>query len=133
MTFDLKDEQEVGPSYWKMNSSVLKDNLYKTEVENAIKGINDLQLSNPIDWWDLFIMVVQGVTISYTKRKSKIENGLKRVIINQIHRLENINSDNMTTQQKKKTKHTTSKDIKKLLNMKYRDTKLGREDCRRMR
>ena len=132
MTFDLKDEQEIGPSYWKMNSSVLNDHLYKTEIENAIKGINDLQLSNPIDWWDLFIMMVQGVTISYTKRKSKIENGLKRVIINQIHRLENINSDNMTTQQKK-TKHTISKDIKKLLNMKYRDTKLGREDCRRMR
>ena len=101
MTFDLKDQQEIGPSYWKMNSSVLKDHLYKSEIENAIKGINDLQLSNPIDWWDLFIMVVQGVTISYTKRKSKIENGLKRVIINKIYRLEKINSVNMTAQQKK--------------------------------
>ena len=77
MTFDLNDQQDIGPGYWKMNSSILNDQPYKKEIEDAIKGINELQIDNPIDWWDIFIIVVRGITASYTKQKAKIKNELK--------------------------------------------------------
>ena len=84
MLFDLKVYQDLGPGYWKMNCSVLKDTAYIQEIEEAIQGINDLNITNPIDWWDLFIIVIQGVTKSYTKRKANIQKSLKRHIVAQL-------------------------------------------------
>ena len=100
MTFELKEPQDIGPGYWKMNSSILNDEPYRKEIEEAIKEINDLQINNPIDWWDLFIIVVRGITMSYTREKAKIKNGLKKVILNQIHDLEIVQYTDMTTKQK---------------------------------
>ena len=101
MTFDLKEEQEIGPGYWKLNSSILNDERYKEEIEEAVQGINNLQITNKIDWWDLFIIVTQGVSIRYTQQKARIKNSLKRVISNQLNFLEAIQYEDMTIQQKK--------------------------------
>ena len=71
MTFDLKEHQDIGRGYWKMNSSILNDDSYKKVIEEIIEGLNnDEDISDPIDWWDFFIQVVRGVTIDYTKKKS---------------------------------------------------------------
>ena len=48
MTFDFKEQQDIGTGYWKMNSSILKDDLYKNEIEKAIQGIKDLNIHNPL-------------------------------------------------------------------------------------
>ena len=56
-----------------MNSSVLHDSLYVTEIEEIFQELEALHIPNPVEWWDLFVMVVQGTTMSYTKRKSKIK------------------------------------------------------------
>ena len=45
-------------------------------------------IPNPVDWWDLFITVVQGVTMSYTKKKADIKRALKLFLISQITDLE---------------------------------------------
>ena len=102
MLFDLKVYQDLGPGYWKMNCSVLKDTAYIQEIEEAIQGINDLNITNPIDWWDLFIIVIQGVTKSYTKRKANIQKSLKRHIVAQLRQLESLNYDDMTVTQKER-------------------------------
>ena len=100
MSFDLNEHQDIGPGYWKMNSSILKDEPYKKEIEEAIKGLNELQIHNPIDWWDIFIIVVRGITATYTKQKAKIKNELKNVILKQIRKLENIQYVDMTKVQR---------------------------------
>ena len=73
MTFSWQEDMPIGPSPWKMNSSVLHDSLYVTEIEEIFQELEALHTSNPVEWWDLFIMVVQGKTMSYTERKAKIK------------------------------------------------------------
>ena len=67
MTFDWQEDKKIGPSPWKMNSSVLHDSLYVKEIEEIFQELEALQIPNPVEWWDLFIMVVQGTTMFYTK------------------------------------------------------------------
>ena len=78
MTFDWQKDKKIGPSPWKMNSSVLNDSPYVTEIEEIFQELEARHIPNPVEWWDLFVMVVlvQGTTMSYTKRKSKIRNSL---------------------------------------------------------
>ena len=85
-----------------MNSSVLKDELYKKEIEKAVQGIQELSVNNPINWWDLFIIVVRGVTKNYTKQKAKIKNGLKMFVLSQIQNLETVHDDDLRPTQKER-------------------------------
>ena len=102
LTFDLTEQQEMGPGFWKMNSSVVRDNAYKREIEEAVDGINRLEIDNPMDWWDLFIMVVRSITKTYTTKKAYTKNSLKSYILHNIQRLENIQYSDMTTRQKER-------------------------------
>ena len=92
-------DQNIGPSTWKMNSSVLDDPKYIEEIETAMVDLCELSL-NPLDWWDLFIMVVQGVSISYCKRKAKIKNCLKRYFTLKLDVLEKLDLSTLTLEQK---------------------------------
>ena len=65
MTFSINNDLDIGPGYYKMNSSVVNEPLYRKEVEKIFAEINDLQLQSSIDWWDLFVMVVRTITIKY--------------------------------------------------------------------
>ena len=49
LTFDLNEQQKIGPGFWKMNSSILNDLAYKREIEEAVDGINRLQIDNAMD------------------------------------------------------------------------------------
>ena len=86
----------MGPGFWKMNSSVVRDNAYKREIEEAVDGINRLEIDNPMDWWDLFIMVVRSITKTYTTKKAYTKNSLKSYILHNIQRLENIQYSDKT-------------------------------------
>lgn len=99
LTFEMQSDQDIGPSTWKMNSSVLDDPKFTDEIEIVMVDLSELDL-NPIDWWDLFIMVVQGVSISYSKRKAKIKNCLKRHITSKLEALEKLDSNTLTLKQK---------------------------------
>ena len=95
LTFNLQSEPEIGPSSFKMNSSVLNDKMYKDEIEEVYADLEEMNIENSVDWWDLFITVVVGVTISYTKRKARIKRDLKAFILKQINVLdeqENLNN-----------------------------------------
>ena len=99
MTFEI-NEQNRGPGIWKMNSSVLKDTTYKAEIEKIIQGINTLNITNPLDWWDLFIMVARSVTMDYSKRKAKVQQNLKKHVTTQIDHFESLTYTDMTEQQR---------------------------------
>ena len=100
MSCTVQNEQKRGPGYWKMNSSILNDPQYIKEIEETVQAINDLQIQNPIDWWDIFIMAVRSITIDYTKTKSQTQNKLKKQILKELEHLEEIDYVNMTVQQK---------------------------------
>ena len=72
MTFDFQFGRKIGPSTWKMISSALNDPIFMTEIEDIFKDLQSAPIEDPRDWWDMFIMVVHGTTISYTRRKAKI-------------------------------------------------------------
>ena len=88
-----------------MNSSILNDQEFKSEIDDIFSGLEALQIDNPLDWWDLFISVVSGATISYTKRKARIKNSLKKYYETQIQLLEGIDTDDLTNAQKSTYNH----------------------------
>ena len=99
MTFELHNDQKMGPSTWKMNSSVLNDPIFVKEIEEVFQGLQDMHITDPLEWWDLFIMVVQGTTMAYTKRKAKIKHGLKRFLTVKLETYEKLH--NLTVAQNK--------------------------------
>ena len=71
LTFDLKSDQDYGPGTWKLNSSVLKDQVFITRIEQAYEGIQGLQIDDPRRRFELFDIVRRGEAIRYTKEKAK--------------------------------------------------------------
>ena len=82
-----------------MNSSVLNDPIFVKEIEEVFQGLQDMHITDPLEWWDLFIMVVQGTTMAYTKRKAKIKHGLKRFLTEKLETYEKLH--NLTMAQNK--------------------------------
>ena len=88
MAFEMQNDQQRGPGTWKMNSSVINDRKYKSEIENIFEELNEIDIEDPVDWWDFFITVVQGTTIAYTKQKARVKNALKNFLLATIADLE---------------------------------------------
>ncbi len=103
MTFDLIPNQTIGPSSWKMNSSVVNDARYISEIEDIYTDLAAMDIQDPVDRWDLFITVVQGTTIAFTKRKARIQQALKKFLVKTIQNLEKV--DNLDTSQTKLYNH----------------------------
>ena len=104
MTFELRSGQGIGPGTWKMNSSYLHEPAYVAEIEGVVQELEDIDV-NPIDWWDLFTIVVQGTTISYSKHKAKIKKSLKTYLTKQLQSLEQIDRDKMNLEQRNNYEH----------------------------
>jgi len=100
LTFEIKQTQEIRPGYWKMNSSILQDKLYKKEIERIVNEIRQIHLRNPKEWWDLFILMTRSITIKYSKQKAEIRKQYKKAILYQIQKLEAIPTEQMTHKEK---------------------------------
>ena len=107
LTFDVHSEPEIGPSSFKMNSNVLDDKMYENEIEEVFTDLENMNIENPVDWWDLFITVIVGVTISYTTRKARIKRDLKTFLLKQINFLDEL--DNMNSHQTLQYKYYKSR------------------------
>ena len=105
MTFNLQEGQQIGPGYWKLNSSILKDNAYKKEIEDAYNSVNRQNIRNPIDWWNLFHCMVHAVTVEYTQNKAKVKSAVKKVIVGKIQQYESIETSKMTLRDKESYLH----------------------------
>ena len=115
-----------------MNSSILNDQEFKSEIDDIFSGLEALQIDNPLDWWDLFISVVSGATISYTKRKARIKNSLKKYYETQIQLLEGIDTDDLTNAQKSTYNHHKAR-LEEILNVRLEVTKSARRGSQNMR
>ena len=49
MTFAIATKVDIGPGYYKMNSSVVNEALYRREIDALFQEITGLQIANPID------------------------------------------------------------------------------------
>lgn len=110
---------QKGHSYWKMNNSLLKDSTYIEEVKSKIKSVkqqyvieNDAHHENtnevPLDemqfsindqlFFEVLLMEIRGVTISYASYKKKQELDKEAKLLQEIKNIEentNINYDNL--------------------------------------
>ena len=100
MSLNIKEEQNIGKSYWKMNSSILDDEQYKKAIEEAIRGIDELDINNDLDRWDLIILVIRSITKKYAKQKSRIKNAVKKYVLKELQELEKKTYDTLTVRQK---------------------------------
>ena len=88
VTFTLKEENERGPGFWKMNTSILKDRAYKTLVESIVSDVISLGIDDPIERWLVFTETVAIDTRAYCARKKAIERRLQTQCEMSIERLE---------------------------------------------
>ena len=94
--------RERGPGFWKLNQSLLKDEIYVTNLRAEIptfkqkySDVEDLSLK-----WDLTKMEIRGFTITYSKNKANKRKSAEIYFQNQINEL-----------YKKAEKHPNSKQI----------------------
>ena len=83
-----------------MNSSLINDSLYVGEIEDVFNEIEGLGITNPVDWWHLFITMVHGVSTEYSQRKAKVKRVLKDFFTDRMQCLESIDYDVMSFKQK---------------------------------
>ena len=88
VTFTLKEENERGPGFWKMNTSILKDRAYKILVESIVSDVISLGIDDPIERWLVFTETVAIDTRAYCARKRAIERRLQMQYEMSIEKLE---------------------------------------------
>ena len=99
ISFTLSDQQERGPIYWKMNSSVLRDRPYVIMIEETVNNINNLEITDARTWWDIFLTCVRSKTVTYTKRKHFLDANIRKRFSDEMVKLEAIPQDMTTAQQ----------------------------------
>ena len=99
ITLSLKSTKEKrGPSYWKFNSSLLKDKEYVTKInkvieESAVKHFSE----NKNIMWELIKMDIRSATISYSVYKQKERTVYESNLKTELSRLQKeINDTNNT-------------------------------------
>ena len=97
-------------------------------MEEVFKEISQLQINNSIDWWDLFVMVVQTVTTQHCKEMARIKRMLKNSIEKQINCLEANDGDELIWAQKEDYAYLKCKKSRTSSKKKSEDTKSGRKD-----
>ena len=99
MSFTIADQQERGPSYWKMNSSILNDLAYTRLVEDTVAKVNQVCGVNGPGWWELFLLCIRSKTLSYTKKKHFLEKEVMTHLRKDLQFYEAIPHDILTAEQ----------------------------------
>ncbi len=87
-TFIKKCPNEQGKSYYKMNTSILKDTKHREMIQDLADKIKNLASSDPIHKWQTFTLLVKSQSITYSKIKNRAKRRLKQKLHNEITRLE---------------------------------------------
>ena len=59
-----------GPGFWKMNTEVLKDELYQEKIKSLIKNILDTAIFSPTQKWEYIKIKAREFTQRYCKNKA---------------------------------------------------------------
>ena len=112
MSFKVKAQNEKGKGYYKMNTSILKDERYRKIVEETKEKIDAMQIQDPIEKWETFLMTIKTVSISYSQNKSKIKRNLKQQLVRKLSQIEEEPSNlenNLTLEEYNKVKEQLKK------------------------
>ena len=77
VSFTMKNINERGPGYWKMNTSIIKDPPFQIVVENTCEDVQRLNIEDPIEKWQVFIETIRLETQIYCSKKRYYENRIK--------------------------------------------------------
>ena len=80
LSFNIMPENERGPGYWKMNTSIIPDRTYGILIENIVNEISQLNLNDPIERWLVFIDAVRLETQIYCSKKKRVERTIKKIV-----------------------------------------------------
>ncbi len=71
---NLTDEVKRGPSFWKFNNALLRDEIYIEKLKNLINTQSQQQITVKDHGlkWDYIKSEIRQFTISYTKQKAKL-------------------------------------------------------------
>ena len=106
--FDINMENHTkGPGYFKLNSSILLENDYQTNIKNTvIETVEMNKDANPNTLWELIKGSIRNETIKYTSFKKKKENEEEKKLQKEIDDLEKHltldNNNNIKEQLKQK-------------------------------
>ena len=89
VSFKIQENNERGPGFWKMNTSILLDRAYSTIVESTVVDVLDLNIQDPIERWLIFIETIRIETVAYCTKKRQVEMTLKKQCEQIIKELEN--------------------------------------------
>ena len=73
VTFTMRSDNERGPGYWKMNTSIIKDPPFQRTIEKAFDDVQNLNIDDPIEKWHIFIETIRLETLVYISRKRFFE------------------------------------------------------------
>ena len=102
--FDINvDNQPKGTGYFKLNSSILLETQYQTNIKQSILETSEINKSaNPNTLWELIKGTIRNETIKYTSYRTKKENKEEKQLQKEIDTLEtqliNDHSDNINEQ-----------------------------------
>ena len=78
---------EIGKGYYKLNTSILKDQQYQELVKNAVEEVKTLN-GTDIERWITFLSIIKSESISYSQKKNKVKRSLKAQIKNDLNEIE---------------------------------------------
>ena len=78
LSFDIESTQEKGPGYWKLNTSILNDTAYVKLITDCINTLKNHQAENDIEWWELLLITVRSLSVSYSQKKKYLEKEVKK-------------------------------------------------------
>ena len=88
VTFSIRENVERGPGFWKMNTSIIPDQAYERVIELAIQDVLNLNLTDHIERWLIFIETIRIETQIYCTRKRQQEIRIKELCEEKIRSLE---------------------------------------------
>ena len=84
LTFQVKDANEHGKGYYKMNTSILSDKRYEKIVEETMEDIYELNIDDKIAKMEVFLLTIKAKSLSYSQTRNKVKRNLKDSIRKQI-------------------------------------------------
>ena len=91
VTFTIKTPYKRGRGFWKLNTSLLRDNEYIERIKTCLGDCNDKykETENKSLVWDTIKCEIRSISISYATYKAKELNKTEKTLLNRIEILEN--------------------------------------------
>ena len=121
-------KNKKGPGYWKMNTTILKDNDYQNKIIDIVQSFSKKSLS-PLIKWELFKVNVREFTQKYCRKKALEKKNLKLSLETELSELEKQIDVNVHDEQV----HKDYIDVKEKLEKMYKHESRGAGIRARMR